>query len=113
MSKIDNAFFALDKRYTVTATNDGVAVANVAQFFDGNYEGNSVHIEDGKTAVITIDFGTKFAGYPYGYIYISFYNSCIPSSITARVYNTYTSQGVGWHDLTFEKYDRSIFKSEY
>ena len=115
ISKIDNAFFALDKRYNVTVTYDGTNVSNVAQFFDGNYEGNSLHIANGKTATFTLDFSSgssqKFAGYPYGYVYISFYNECIPGTITGRVYNNYASQGVGWHDITFEQYGASMYRA--
>lgn len=115
ISKIDNAFFALDKRYNVTVTYDGTDIPNVAQFFDGSYEGNSLHIADGKTATFILDFsngsGQKFVGYPYGYVYISFYNYCIPDTITGRVYNNYASQGVGWHDITFEKYDASMYRA--
>jgi len=52
-----------------------------------------------------MDFSTEsngfFPGYPYGYIYISFYYKDIPSSVTGRVYCNYASQGVGWHDITF------------
>lgn len=113
ISKIDNAFFALDKRYSVSVTYDGAAVTNVAQFFDGNYEGNNLRIESGKTAVFTLDFssgsGQKFAGYPYGQIFVSFYNNNIPSAITGRVYNNYSSQGVGWHDITFTQYNSDMF----
>lgn len=115
ISKIDNAFFALDKRYNVTVTYDGANVSNVAQFFDGNYEGNSLHIANGKTATFTLDFSSgssqKFAGYPYGYVYISFYNECIPGTITGRAYNNYASQGVGWHDITFEQYGASMYRA--
>ena len=115
ISKIDNAFYALDKRYSVTVTYDGQNISNVAQFFDGDYEGHSLHIENNKTAVFTIDFssgsGSKFSGYPYGYIYISFYNRNIPKTITGRVYNNYESQGTGWHDLTFEQYADSIYRT--
>ena len=113
LSKIDNAFFALDKRYSVSVTYDGVAVTNVAQFFDGSYDANNLRIESGKTAVFTLDFSSgtsqKFAGYPYGQIFVSFYNSCIPSTITGRVYNNYASQTVGWHDITFTQYNSSMF----
>ena len=115
ISKIDNAFYALDKRYTVTVTYDGSNVNDVAQFFDGNYEGNNLHIEEGKTAIFTLDFsngsGQKFAGYPYGYIYISFYNYNIPGTISGRVYNNYSSQGVGWKNITFEQYDTGMFRA--
>lgn len=100
ISKIDNAFYCADKRWNVTATNTN----NIAHMFDGNYEDQSV-ISSGNTSVITMDFSTEsngfFPGYPYGYIYISFYYKDIPSSVTGRVYCNYASQGVGWHDITF------------
>lgn len=113
ISKIDNAFFALDKRYSVSVVYDGTPVSNAQQFFDGSYDSNSLRIENGKTAVFTLDFssgsGQKFAGYPYGEIFVSFYNSNIPSAITGRVYNNYSSQGVGWHDITFTQYNSDMF----
>jgi len=42
-----------------------------------------------------------FPGYPYGYILISFYYTSGPASITGRVYCNYSSQGIGWHDISF------------
>lgn len=115
ISQINNAFFALDKRYSVSVVYDGDPVSNVAQFFDGSYEGNNLRIQPGKSAVFTLDFsngsGSKFAGYPYGYIYITFYASNIPASITGRVYNNYASQTIGWKTLTFEQFGTSMFRA--
>ena len=105
ISKIDNAFYVADKRWNVSATVNGTSYSNVAQFFNGNYEEDSKMLQNGATGIITLDFsnesGSKFPGYPYGYIYISFYYGSGPKSISGRVYNNYSSQGVGWKDITF------------
>ena len=105
ISKIDNAFYAANMRFDVSLVNNG-ASSSPANLFDGDYEGG-VDVGADKTATITFDFsessGGKFPGYPYGYIYVSFYYVCAPKTITGRVYNTYTSQGEGWHDLTFTR----------
>lgn len=102
ISKIDNAFYCADKRWNVTATNIG----SISRLFDGDYEAQA-NISSGNTAVITMDFTNEptgyFPGYPYGYIYISFYYTSIPKSISGRVYCNYNTQGVGWHDLTFSE----------
>jgi len=110
ISKIDNAFYAANKRWTVTAVKSADGGSSVvANLFNGNYE-DSYQCSNGATATITIDFtgsgstygGVEcFPGYPYGYIMASFYYSEIPESVTGRVYCNYTSQGVGWHDITF------------
>lgn len=106
-SKIDNAFYASDKRFTTTFTVDSTQY-NTSNLFDGSYEGG-LNIPDGKSGVITIDYsgqpGSKFPGYPYGFIYLSFYAGRLPKTITGRVYNNYASQGVGWKDLLFQKLD--------
>lgn len=103
ISKIDNAFYAADKRWNVTMTN--VGLGNVPYLFDGSYE-NGVHILDGNTSVITFDFSTEsngyFPGYPYGYILVSFYANAVPASVSGRVYCNYSSHGIGWHDISFE-----------
>lgn len=100
ISKIDNALFAADKRWNVTATN----TSGVSSLFDGSYE-SQVIIQNGVTSVITIDFSTEsngyFPGYPYGYILLSFYNVAGPASVSGRVYCNYESHGIGWHDLSF------------
>ena len=112
ISKIDNAFYRADKRWTFTCQNvtDNTAVtSNLEYVFNGSYE-NGVIISRGKTYKFTMDFtqGTEaesdgaFPEYPYGYIYLSFYNSGYPVSISARCYCNYATQGVGWKDLTVQ-----------
>ena len=101
ISKIDNAFYAADKRWTVTATNYSNSIASL---FDGNYE-SWYGISNGATSIITMDFSNTstgfFPGYPYGYILISFYHNAKPTSISARVYCNYESHGIGWHNISF------------
>ena len=110
ISKIDNAFYAADKRWTVSgklydAKTDEYKgdITNIQELFNGNYEG-SVNIPIGQYALITIDFSTEYAGqfpgYPYGDILISFYYNSIPASLTARAYCNFEAHGIGWHDLT-------------
>ena len=103
ISKIDNGFYAADKRWNVTLTN---ASGSVSQLFDGSYESN-VQIKNGDTAILTLDFSNEssgyFPGYPYGYILLSFYYVTGPASISGRVYCNYQSQGIGWHDLVFTR----------
>ena len=108
ISKIDNAFYAADKRWQITATN--LSYGGVEALFDGNYE-SQARISGTDAAVITMDFDPEhtnvaeknkyFPGYPYGYILISFYSPAGPTSISGRVYCNYSAQGIGWHDLTF------------
>ena len=100
ISKIDNAFYAADKRWTITATN--VPNSPVSLLFDGSYD-SQFQIRDGKTCVITFDFSnsTYFPDYPYGYILISFYYVAKPASVSGRVYCNYESHGIGWHDISF------------
>lgn len=105
ISKIDNAFYAADKRFNISLVNNGTS-ASPHPLFDGDYE-SGVDVGADKTATVTFDFSEssegKFPGYPYGYIYVSFYYVNAPKTITGRVYNTYASQGEGWHDLTFTR----------
>ena len=106
ISKIDNGLYASDKRFDAYITIDGnTSTAN--NVFDGSYESVTV-IPAGKTGVLTVDFseqsGSRFPGYPYGYIYVSFYYSYIPASVTGRVYNNYEAHTIGWSDLSFVRY---------
>ena len=59
ISKIDNAFYAANSRWTITSTNTSGSLGNL---FDGNYE-SQVVISNGNTAVITMDFSTESNGY--------------------------------------------------
>ena len=101
ISKIDNAFYAADKRWNVSITN---ASNSANLLFVGSYETNVV-ISNGATSVLTMDFSTEangyFPGYPYGYILVSFYYRSAPASVSGRVYCNYEPHGIGWHDITF------------
>ena len=100
ISKIDNAFYAADKRWEVTAT--GSPSGRISYLFDGSYETNLI-INTNSSTTITIDCTAtnNFPGYPYGNILISFYHTYIPLSISGRVYCNYAQHGIGWHDITF------------
>ena len=111
INKIDNAFYKADIRWNITAkiydsdTDEYESdLTTVKNMFDGDYE-TRMEIPIGKYAVITVDFsGGKegsgyFPGYPYGKMYMSFYNTSIPAEVTARGYCNYASQGIGWKDL--------------
>lgn len=107
ISKIDNGLYCANKRWNVTVSGATVS-GSVSYLFDGDYE-SRLRVPDGETAVITIDFtqgpeatsSGYFPGYPYGEIIISSYYTALPETVTGRVYCNYSSQGVGWHDLTF------------
>lgn len=109
ISKIDNAFYAADKRFSVSGeliASDGTKNAlssNVLRTqFDGSYESQLV-IPAGSKLVLRMNFedlpDKKFPEYPYGRIIVSFYYVCKPKSIGMRVYNNYKNQGVGWKEL--------------
>ena len=117
ISKIDNAFYAADKRWDVSATLNGSAISagNVAYWFNGDYE-SRYQVAKSGTCVITMDFAntTYFPGYPYGYILVSFYYNEVPASVSGRVYCNYQSQGVGWHDISFSDVsDSSTYSHVY
>lgn len=109
ISKIDNAFYAADKRFGVSGeliasagTKKALSSSELGNPFDGNYE-SQVVIPAGSKLVLRMNFedlpGNRFQGYPYGRIIVSFYYICKPKSIAMRVYNNYEPHGVGWHDL--------------
>lgn len=101
ISKIDNAFYAADKRWTVTATAGG----SIPNLFDGSYETNFV-VPNGTTSVITMDFSNEpfgyFPGYAYGYILVSVYYVAKPASISCRAYCNYKPHGIGWFDIPLD-----------
>ena len=123
ISKIDNAFYAADKRFNVSAEverPDGSVVSLdsvwVAMFFDGDYE-SCYHLKEGYKLILRMKFDNqpsgKFPGYPYGNILVSAYNDEVPKSIGVRVYNSYESQGVGWHDLNATDISVSLYKNAW
>lgn len=108
ISKIDNGFYAADKRWVI----DGLTAWEASVIFNGNYESKiSITKETSKT--FTIDFENSeidvspynnvncMAGYPYGYILLSFYNASVPESVSGRIYCNYEPHGIGWHDISF------------
>jgi len=113
ISKIDNAFYAAEKRFTVTgeiidgSTTTEIPQSTLHNLFDGNYE-SQLNITNGKTAKIHIRFdgysGSTFPNYPYGYMFLSFYHVCKPTSVSARCYCNHQPHGIGWHDLNIDNY---------
>lgn len=115
--KIDNALYCADKRFNVTVSGDYINFDGNHYLFDGDYDngGTVFRVGNDKTVVITIDFSElpsqKFPGYPYGYIYVSFYYICRPKSITGRVYNNFTQQGIGWKEISFNRCFGSVYRA--
>ncbi len=129
ISKIDNAFYAADKRFSVSGeltASDGtktkLSSSELARLFSGDYE-DQVVIHAGSKLVLRMSFedlpNKKFPGYPYGRIIVSFYYVCKPKNIGMRMYNNYKSQGVGWKNLAPIDITRSsernafAFRNEY
>lgn len=98
-----NALYAADKRFSVSGS--GFSYFDASQLFDGSYEGDYyARVETGATATMTIsnNGSSIIAGYPYGEIYLSFYNDNVPADVTVEVYCNYASQGIGWKTLTLK-----------
>lgn len=97
---LQNAIYSADKRFTIEHSGEWFEYADY-KFFDGSYD-SFCQIRAGSTGVLTIsnNGGNLIQGYPYGYIYLSFYNTNIPDSATVEVYCNYESQGIGWKTLS-------------
>lgn len=119
ISKIDNAFYAADKRFNVSGEvvgADGSAEPldgnGVARLFNGDYE-NFYKLKDGQTLVLRMKFDNQqsgtFPGYPYGNILVSAYYDEAPKSIGVRVYNSFEHQGVGWKTLVGSRVGNSKY----
>ena len=111
INSINNPFFVLNKRIdTYVQTNSTGSWVNNSEStsgaFDGNYE-SSKSTPAGESRKIILDWRNTgsgvYPGYPYGYIYVSFYYTYGPKEITGRVYSTYAPHGIGWHNITFER----------
>lgn len=98
ISYLNNALYAADKRFNVNLT--GFNVNNPGAFFDGSYE-SSCSINAGGTGKVTIsnNGNSIIDGYPYGFIYATFYYDAVPETVSMRVYCNYEPHGIGWHDL--------------
>lgn len=105
IQEIDNAFWAGEKRFTVSV-NGSTELSTIKNLFNNCFE-NSVDIPAGETSVINIRPGGGssyiFPGLPYGIIKIAFYYTSIPESISARTYVNYQQHTVGWHDIVLEE----------
>ncbi|MFH1047017.1 MAG: hypothetical protein V1738_01840, partial [Patescibacteria group bacterium] len=88
--EIYNEFFNGDKRYTVTQT--GFNTWTAGYLFNNGYD-DYVQILANGTGVISIDVDSKSETtsngytYPEGYIYVNFYYTHAPESVSGRVQN--------------------------
>ena len=100
--KLDDCLYRAETRYTVNLTNFASS-ANPARLFDGNSD-TYCNILAGNTGVVSISGNTNFGwGYPYGYIYCTFFSGCGPrdiSDVTCRVYQNWQGHNIGWVTLT-------------
>lgn len=98
ISYLNNALYAADKRFNINLT--GFNVNNPAAFFDGSYE-SSCSINAGGNGKVTISNNGNniIDGYPYGFIYVTFYYDAVPETVSIRAYCNYEPHGLGWHDL--------------
>ena len=123
ISKIDNAFYASDKRFNVSAEvekPDGSVVSLnslwLAKFFDGDYE-SCYELKEGCKLVLRMKFDNQpsgtFPDYPYGNILVSAYYDEAPKSIGVRVYNSFESQGVGWKTLVGSRGESSKYRNTW
>lgn len=119
ISKIDNALYCADKRWTVTGSWTGsssgtYSASALRLLFDGNYD-SQFTITKGNTATIRITFNTNesdihnsqkcFPGYPYGYVYLSYYHTSTPIAHSkVRVYCNYEPHTIGVHEFQMSSY---------
>ena len=106
--RLDNAFYFADKRWQVSAfynNGDGTTtVVGAANLFDMNSD-TKVAVPANKSLVVTIDFtgddgSGVFKNYPYGIVYLNFYYTNGPKSVSARVYGKHTGSSSFWRELT-------------
>ena len=100
--KLDDCLYRAETRYTVNLTNFDSS-ANTELLFDGNSD-TYCSILAGNTGVVSISGNTNLGlGYPYGYIYCTFFYGCGPrdiSDVTCRVYQNWQGHNIGWVTLT-------------
>ncbi|MHA1410776.1 MAG: hypothetical protein ACTSQY_10805, partial [Candidatus Odinarchaeia archaeon] len=98
VSELNNYLFAGNSRFTVSQT--GFSSWNAAQLFDDNYDTYNCRIDAAGTGIVTIDLtpdtGANGIVYPGGYIYLTFYYTYKPESISGRVMD----KNSNWHNLT-------------
>ena len=123
ISKIDNAFYASDKRFNVSAEvekPDGSVVSLnslwLAKFFDGDYE-SCYELKEGCKLVLRMKFDNQwegvFPGYPYGNILISSYYDETPREVSVRLYCNYEPHGIGWKTLVGSHVGNSKYRNTW
>lgn len=112
LNELHNGLFRADARFNVVAkryrASDNVelytlSAAEVARFFDSNYEGQYT-IPVGEYLVVTITFpnetGAAYPGYPYGKFFVSHYHTSKSANSSARFYTEYAPHGgPAWKNL--------------
>ncbi|MFH1046872.1 MAG: tail fiber domain-containing protein [Patescibacteria group bacterium] len=112
ISEMYNQFHRGESRFLVTQT--GFASFVSANLFDNNYE-NRCAINAGITGVTTIDviskgeFPTSGVVYPEGFIYVNFYYSRGPETVSGRVQNR---DGV-WFNMSAQNVSASSLKQQW
>lgn len=95
----ENILYSGTSRYRITSTVDS---GNVSMLVNGKYEETAVTVPAGQSATITIDFQGKGGSYvqsPSGYIYLNFYDTFYPDTLTATIYDsTGGDDGIEWVD---------------
>lgn len=94
----DNYLFSGTSRFIVTSETTGTT-NQPAVLFDGSYDNQAVIIPAGETAKITVDLTGRGLGnvaYPGGKVYVHFYYTSVPLSVTGRVQKNDDT----WYDIT-------------
>lgn len=107
--KIDDTFYCADMRFIVTLTNFN---NYPHRLFDGN-DDTYISLPKGQTGSVVIEGEYNLGkGYPYGYLYATFYHGCgltDISNITCRVYQDWPGHNVGWVNLNAEEITSFIY----
>lgn len=110
-AQLNNAFYALDKRKTITSS--GFKKFNAASLFDYNWNSLSTTVDAGGTGVITIGSASDpiFTTYTYGSLYIKFYveastNRGTPASVSVRAYGKKGST-YDWYNYSGPTYTKN------
>jgi hypothetical protein len=94
---VDNVLYVADSRFNVTRTDTGVRVGN--GLFNGNYDNTGISIPAGTSLTFNINFtanGNSSITYTEGFVYLHFYHTWVPASVSGRVRDTNAT----WRDIT-------------
>jgi hypothetical protein len=100
VTELNNYLFSGNIRFNISQT--GFTNFNAAKLFNGGYDdsGGATLVTAGNTGIITIDLtkdnGVNGVVYSSGYLYVSFYHTYIPASVSARMMDR---DGV-WYSFT-------------